>query len=200
MRIPKKFSTSISQVNQSTRKNGVSIGRIFKLIDKRSNYVFSFVAFSLVIIPLPTPPGFSLILALPAIFLTFQICLKGEIYTPKFLSDLKISKKFVRYIDKASRKYLVFIEHLTRKRLKFLASSKITPIYHIIPFVLAISSALPIPFICMLPALGGLLLSAGLIVKDGVFILLSFIVATLGWSLIYLTIKTLFIAKNYLPF
>ena len=90
MRIPKKFSTSISQVNRSTRKNGVSIGRIFKLIDKRSNYVFSFVAFSLVIIPLPTPPGFSLILALPAIFLTFQICLKGEIYTPKFLSDLKL--------------------------------------------------------------------------------------------------------------
>jgi len=198
MRLPKTFSTSISQVNQSTRKNGVSIGRIFKLIDKRSNYVLSFVSFSLVSIPLPTPPGFSVILALPAIFITFQICVKGEVYTPKLLSNLKISKKFVRYIDTASKKYLIFIEKLTRKRLKFLTSQHLTPFYNVILFILALSSAVPIPFICMLPAIGGLLMSAGLIVKDGLFILLSCVVSTVGCSLIYLTIKTLFIAKNYL--
>jgi hypothetical protein len=51
----------------------------------------------------------------------------------------------------------------------------------------------------MVPATAGILLSAGLIVKDGLLTLLALVIGFTGGSLIYLTIKTLSIVKDYLP-
>ena len=197
----KKFSASILRVNNSTRKQGVSLSRLFKLLDKRSNYVLTFVAFFLVVIPLPTPPGFSTILALPSIFITLQICFRHNkrVYVPKCISQCRISKNIIKKIDKSSRRYLMFMEKLTKKRLFFLISPKLQQIYNIILLILAFASATPIPFLCAIPAFAGLLMSAGLIVRDGLLIILSLTLGGVGVSLIYLTIKTLSIFKEYLP-
>ncbi len=200
MRAVKKFSTSISQVNNSTRKKGVSLSRLFKLLDKRSNYILTFVAFFLIIIPLPVLPGFSIILAIPSIFITLQICFFNErVFIPKCISSCRISKNIIRKIDNSSRRYLTFMEKLTKKRLLFFVSPKLQQVYNIILFLFAISSAVPIPFLCMIPAFGGVLMSAGLIVKDGILTVLSLIIGFTGMTLIYLTIKTLVLVKNYLP-
>lgn len=200
MRMVKHFSTSILQANSSTRKQGVSISRLFKLLDKRSNYILTFVAFFLIVIPLPTPPGFSIVLAIPSIFITLQICCSnGRVYLPNRIKSIKISKKMIKKIDKASRKYLDFIEKLTKKRLLFMTSASLMKLYNVILLILAFASAIPIPFICMVPATAGILLSAGLIVKDGLLTLLALVIGFTGGSLIYLTIKTLSIVKDYLP-
>ncbi len=200
MRVPKHFSASISQVNNSTRKQGVSLSRLFKLLDKRSNYVLTFVAFFLVIIPLPMPPGFSTILAIPAIFITLQICFsRKRVLIPKCISGCRISKKIIKKIDVSSRKYLTFVEKLTKKRLLFVVSPKIQHVYNVILLLFALSSAVPIPFLCMIPAIAGVLMSAGMIVKDGILIILSLITGFTGVFLIYLTIKTLVVFKDYLP-
>ena len=200
MRAIKHFATSISQVNYSTRKHGLSVSRLFKLLDKRSNYILTFTSFLILIVPLPTPPGFSIILALPAIFITIQICFRnGNVFLPKYIKELRINKTIIRKIDNASRQYLKFIEKLTRKRLLFLTSRKLLFFYNIILLCLALASAIPVPFVCMIPALAGVLLSAGLIVSDGLLILISFIIGSTGASVIYLTIKTLLVLKEYLP-
>ena len=200
MRAKETFSSSISQVNNSTRRHGVSIGRLFKLLDRRSNYIISFVAFFLIVLPLPTPPGFSIILALPAIFITMQMCYKHErIWLPKILTNIKISKNIVKTIDEVSRKYLEFIEKCTRKRFMFIVSPKLQRLYDILLLIFAICAAVPIPFICMVPAIAGLLLSAGLIVKDGILAIISLFVGLFGISLIYLSIKTFMFVKDYLP-
>lgn len=199
MRSIRRFSTSILQVNNSTRKQGISISRLLKLLDKRSNYILTFVSFFLVTIPLPTPPGFSIFLALPSIFITLQICFcKKGMFLPKWIAKLRINKKIIKKVDSSSRKYLMFMEKLTKKRLSFFVSPKLQKIYNIILLIFAFTSAVPIPFLCMIPAFAGVLMSAGLIVKDGMLVVLSMIVGCIGMSSIYLTIKTLSIVKDYL--
>ena len=199
MRAIQKFSTSISQINNSTRKQGISVSRLFKLLDRRSNYILTFVAFFLVVIPLPTPPGFSTILALPAIFISIQICCFNKVYLPKWLAQIRINKNFIKKIDHASKRYLIIIENLTKQRFSITTSSKLQKIYNVVLLILALASAVPVPFLCMVPASAGVLMSAGLIVKDGLLTVLSLLIGGIGISLIYLTIKTLVLIRDYLP-
>ena len=200
MRAIRCFASSITYVNNSTRKHGLSVSRLFKLLDRRSNYVLTLVAFVLLIIPLPTPPGFSTVLALPAIFITAQLCVRNDkVFLPKCISEMRINKHIVRKLDLASKKYLSIVEKITRKRFRCLVDAKLKLFYNIILFALACSAAVPIPFVCMIPAFAGVLLSSGLIVSDGLLVVISFIVGCTGMSVIYLTIKTLFLFKQYLP-
>lgn len=174
------------------------MSRLFKLLDKRSNYILTFVAFFILILPIPTP-GLSIILALPAIFITAQTCITNQrIWIPQYISQIKISKKIITNIDNISKKYLNFIEKLTRKRLLFLTSQKLNKFYNIYLLILALSSAVPVPVVCQVPAIAGVLLSAGLIVKDGLLVLVSFIIGTTGISLLYATIKAFLFVKDYL--
>ena len=201
MRATNTFSSSISQVNNSVRKKGVSVGRLFKLLDRRSNYIITFVSFWLILLPLPLPPGFTTILALPSIFITMQMCYKHDrIWIPKFISQIHIKKSIIKTIDSISRKYLCFIEKLTRKRMVILVSPKLQKIYDIILLIFALSSAVPVPFLCMIPAVGGILLSAGLIVKDGLITTISLFIGSIGMFIIWEAIKTFIAITDYIPF
>ena len=200
MRQARRFATSVLQVNNSTRKHGISVSRLFKLLDRRSNYILTLTAFLLVVVPLPTPPGFSTILALPSIFITAQICcLNDRVYIPRWLSKIKINKIFIKKIDRASRWYLQYAEKLTKRRFVFFVSPTLHKVYNIVLLFFAFASAIPVPFLCMIPALAGVLMSAGLIVKDGILILAAMLVGCFGSGLIYLTIKTLILLKEYIP-
>lgn len=201
MRATNTFSSSISQVNNSVRKKGVSVGRLFKLLDRRSNYIITFVSFLLVLLPLPLPPGFTTILALPSVFITMQMCYQHDrIWIPKFISQIHIKKSIIKTIDHISRKYLCFMENLTRKRILIMVSPRLQRFYDIVLLLFAISSAIPIPFLCMIPAIGGILLSAGLIVKDGMMTTISLFIGGIGIFAIWTAIKTFIAITNYIPF
>ena len=195
------FATSITRINNSTRDKGISISRLFGIIDRRSNYIISLLSFLLVLMPIPTPPGFSIIFAIPSIFITMQLCCGvKEIYIPKKILNITISKNVIRKIDSSTKKYLYFINRITKQRLSFIMSENTRQIYNIILFVFALMSAVPIPFICMLPALAGALLSISLIIKDGFLTIISFIIGIISSILIWTTIKVVVNIKDYLVF
>ena len=200
MRVGLEFSSIFARINNSTRKRGISLSRLFYLIGRDSYYIATFATFCLVILPLPIPPGCSIILAIPAIFITSQmVCGKKQICIPKFIANFKINKNIVRKIDSVSKAYLTKMESITKRRFIFFVSPKLDKIYNLLLFVLAISSAIPIPFLCMVPATAGVLLSIGLMVKDGLLVVISFIVSLFGISGIWFSIKALLTIKSVLP-
>ena len=195
------FSASFSHINNSTRKRGISINRLFRLLGKRSNYVFVFVSFLIIIVPIPIPPGLSTIIAIPALFITSQIVIgKDKVWIPKWLSEVRISKNVIRTIDKISRKYLNKIDSITQERLTIVVSPNLHKIYDILLLVFALFSAMPVPFLCMIPAFAGALLSIALIVKDGLLTIVGLVTGAVGIVFILLTIKTFVAIKDYLFF
>ncbi len=200
MRVGWEFSSIFSRINNSTRKRGISVSRLFYLIGRDSSYIATFATFCLVILPLPIPPGCSIILAIPAIFITAQmVCGKKQIWIPSFIANFKINKNIVRKIDGVSKAYLIKMESITKRRFVIFVSQRLDKVYNLLLFVMAISSAIPIPFVCMVPAFAGVLLSIGLIVRDGLLVVVSFVVAFFGLSGIWLSIKALLTIKSVLP-
>lgn len=199
-KVSHKITETITQINNSVKKQGISVARLFRLIGRRSYYVLSFLSFLIVLLPIPMPPGFVLVLAIPSVFITAQILYGVDaIYLPKFISNLHISQAVIRKIDTLSKKWLFSVEKITRQRLQFLSSPKVIKVHHIALFMFALGCIIPIPFVCMVPALGGLLLSAGLLIGDGVLILLGWFSGLTGWTLIWSTIKVFISLKNHIP-
>lgn len=197
MRVSEEFSSIFSRVNNSTRKRGISIARLFCLIGGASNYVLTFATFTIIVLPLPLPPGCSTVLAIPAIFITTQIvCETKKIWIPRVISNIRLSKNLIRRIDITSRKYISKADKITKRRLSFLASRKLNRIYNLLLFVLALLSAVPIPFVCVIPAFAGIILSIGLVVKDGLLIVLGLLISFTGMVSVWFTLQALLTIKN----
>ena len=130
-----------------------------------------------------------MILAIPSILFAAQNLYGAEtLYVPKFINEIRVSKNVIRKIDKISRKYFFTIEKITCQRFSFLCGSKTKKIHNIVLLIFAIASAVPIPMLCIIPALGGVLLSIGLVVSDGLLIIISWFVGAVGISLIWTAI------------
>ena len=146
------------------------------------------------------PPGFTMILAIPSILFTAQNLYGSKtIYVPKFINEIRISKNVIRKIDKISRKYVFTIEKITCQRLSFLCSPKIKKVHDIALLIFAIACAVPIPMLCIVPALGGVLLSIGLVVSDGLLVIISWIVGAVGISIIWTAIIAFIKVKDVVP-
>ena len=195
-----RFSNTISQVNGCTRKHGITVRRLFRLIGNRSTYILLFLSFFIVSLPFPMPPGFTMILAIPSILFAAQNLYGVEtLYVPKFINEIRVSKNVIRKIDKISRKYVFTIEKITCQRLSFLCGPKVRKIHDIVLLIFAIASAVPIPMLCIIPALGGVLLSIGLVVSDGLLIIISWLIGTVGISIIWTAIIAFIKVKEVVP-
>ena len=194
------MSLTITQVNSSTRKRGITISRLIKLIGNECNYIFIFLTCMVIALPLPFPPGFSVVLAIPSIILSFQnLFFRKKIFLPRYILKLRISKHFIRNIDKLSKKYLILIEKLTKQRFEFLSKGVFKVINDCLLLIFCIATALPVPFLCMIPSWAGLFLSMGLMIKDGFLIIFSWLVGFTGIHLIYFAVKAILTVKNVVP-
>ena len=195
-----KFSQAVYQIDGITRHRGISINKLFALIGGRSNYILSFFAFLIVSLPIPLPIGFSTILALPAVFIATQILIRNKrIWLPKFIAQLCIGKKFIRSFNEISMKYLLWIENFTQQRLNFITSKYTKKLNDIWLFVFAVFAMIPIPVICIIPAVAGALLSAGLVLKDGLLVIISWIIGLVGIVIISGSVELALRFKDYVP-
>ena len=56
---------------------------------------------------------------------------------------------------------------------------------------------IPIPFICIIPAIAGTLLSAGLVLKDGLLVIISWIIGIIGIAIISGSVELALRFKDY---
>ncbi|ACJ20335.1 exopolysaccharide biosynthesis protein [Coxiella burnetii] len=148
-------------------------------------------------LPFSAIPGVSFIFSIPIAIFAFQMIIAQKaLWLPKFIGERTIPYEKVSKIIHKVSPFLIKIEHLLKPRLYFMTKGFMKIMSGVVLFCLAIFLTLPIPFSNFLFALLIIVISLGLIEKDGLFIILGYIGTAFYISFMYVfifgAIKALF--------
>lgn len=140
-------------------------------------------------IPLPVPPGLTAIPALPLILFSIQM-LRGmdSPWLPKWVGNKKIKRETLALIVEKTAPHLKKAEKLLRPRFSFASSEAGEKIVGFFALLFSLSILIPLPLTNFIPAIGILLMSLGLLSKDGIPIAIGIIVGSMGIALTTLII------------
>jgi hypothetical protein len=197
-----RLSDILRAVAADQNRDRVSVADLFDILSHRA-----FGALMLIFAApnvLPTPPGFSSLLAAPLIVLAAQLALSRPApWLPKLIASRSMPHAdFAAIVDKASP-WLVRAEKLLMPRLSFLTRPPFEQAIAGICLLLAVILFLPIPLGNMMPALAICLFSLGILERDGLAALIATLVAAasvvVAWGVLYALLKaSIFIIRNAL--
>jgi hypothetical protein len=150
---------------------------------------------------LPLPPGTSIIIGAPAIFLAAQLALGRRPWLPSFITVRSMSRRdFAAVVAKAAP-WIARAERLLRPRLSGLSRPPFENVLGVVCVLLTILVFLPIPLSNMLPAFTVCVISLGILERDGAWILAGLVLAVASvaivWGVVYALVKTaLFLLAN----
>jgi len=128
-------------------------------------------------LPLPVA-GFSAIIGIPLMLISGQLFLGFKrVWLPRWIAKRSFKRKFLEQAIYKMLHYLKKIERLVRPRWYFMSSSLVNRFLGLLLLILGIVIALPIPFGNFLPALAVLIISLGIIEKDGLVIAIGVVTA-----------------------
>lgn len=187
-----EFETTSKLLNNIYSKNtndNIKIGVLLQSIDTGG---FALLVLILAIILfLPTPPPSSQICAVMIMFLSLQMIIGlPAVWLPRFITEISIKRKTLAFIVEKSNIFLYRVERFTRRRFTFMNSSIVERIVGVVLFVLSVISLIPIPFISAIPGIAMIMVSFGLLNKDGGITIVGLIIGLIGmmtaWSAVVL--------------
>jgi hypothetical protein len=134
------------------------------------------------ITPIPLP-GLSVPFGLAIALIALRLSLGQRPLLPKSLQRRELPAGFIGKVFTFAEKVLRFLEKFLRPRLTVLTDTPLLQQLHAVLMLVAALSLLlplPIPFTNSFPAWAILLLAAGLLERDGVFILAGYVVFAAG--------------------
>ncbi len=197
-------SSATRLLENVVNSNGSDKLLIKDLIDAMNKVGFGLVmmifAFGLVI---PLPPPFPSIISTPLVLFAIQMILGFQApHLPKRFCNISVKRSTVAMLVKKSMPYIAKIEKFLRPRLLFMNSLIAQRIIGIFIFIFTSFVLLPIPLSNFIPGLGVLIISFGLLSKDGLVIILGIVVGLTGviisLSAVFFGIEALKYVKNLL--
>jgi hypothetical protein len=179
---PRKLSEEFALILREFEVETVTLREVIALLHGRG-----FVLLLLLIaLPFASPvplPGlstpFGLIIALIGVRLAFG----AKPWLPARLLDTRLPPKVFTKVFATTRKIILGFERLLRPRMLWVTGSPLREQLHAIPIVvcaLMLLLPLPIPFSNAIPAWAIMLTCAGLLERDGIFILAGYFTTLLG--------------------
>ncbi len=174
----------------------VSVRDIKNSLGRRS---FGLMLFVLAIpnsLPIVGIPGVSAVTGFPMLLIACQMVLGYEqIWLPKWISRRDFSREgFLKLIEK-TMPWLARVERLLKPRWSWLVKGNVERVLAAVCVLMAFLLILPIPFGNLFPGLSLLLISLGLIERDGVCVASGLIVSVVSvfylQGLIWVGIQTL---------
>jgi hypothetical protein len=174
-------SDFLHNVIRSKRTNRITIDELKISLHERG-FGILLIFFALpVSIPAPYIPGTTTVFAIPLIFLSFQMMLGFDSpWLPKWILKKSIKRSHLGFFVIKSSPILRKIEKLLKPRILFMSSHQGAKAIGLISLISAISIALPLPFTNFVPAIGVLVMSLGLLSRDGLIILIGILISLLG--------------------
>lgn len=162
---PERLSDLMQRLAEATGPT-ISLSEISDAMDQRSLGAFLFV-FSLPSV-IPLPPGATLVLGLPLIFISWQIAIgRTRIWLPRRLSHYRMKQEtFARIVGK-STPWLRRLESLIRPRNWHIGERAGERVFGVYALLLALAVVIPIPFGNWLPAVAIAIMSLAYTERDG---------------------------------
>ncbi len=186
-----KINSTSALINDIYNKNvedNIKVGTLLKSIDSGGfallNLIFS------IILMIPLPPPIAIIAGLIIMFLSFQMIIgMKEVWLPKFITEKSIKRTTLTVIVEKSTIYLYKLERFTRRRFTFVSNPITERIIGAFIFFLAGITLTPIVFANTIPGLAIILISFGMINKDGLMVIIGFIVGIFSIFVVWLMIS-----------
>ncbi|MCH9754138.1 MAG: exopolysaccharide biosynthesis protein [Alphaproteobacteria bacterium] len=175
------FIESLKDVLKSHKSDSITFGDIMAhLKEEGLIFLIAIVSFPTAI-PVPTPPGFTTLFGIPLCVLTIQMIYKLDApWLPKWLANKKVKvSTFKGFIDKAEPMFNKMSGFL-KPRHKHLTTQSMERLVGVLAFICSVSIALPILFGNAVPSAGILVMSVGLLYKDGLTVLIGMITSVIG--------------------
>ncbi len=135
-------------------------------------------------LPLPVPPGINILLASPLILLTAQQALGlKEIWLPQKIRQKSLSaRSLIKMFDKAIP-FVQKIELLAKPRLGFLTQGLTSNLIGLAGLIMALTICIPLPLTNTVPSLGIACMAVGVLIRDGLAVLVGGLIGLLWVSL-----------------
>ncbi|MDB5960889.1 MAG: Exopolysaccharide synthesis ExoD [Massilia sp.] len=184
------LSQLLRQLADDTARERISVGDLLVVLGDRAIGALLFI-FAVPNI-LPAPPGTSVILGAPLVFLAAQLTFGMRPWLPGLISRRSMSRKDFHGMLRRVLPWLERAEKLLLPRISMLALPPSEYIVGLVCLLLATVLVLPIPLGNMLPALSISLLALGLLERDGYAIVsglvaavaAAFVVSGVIWGII----------------
>jgi hypothetical protein len=143
-------------------------------------------AFGIII---PLPPPFPSIISIPLVIFSLQmIAGYSAPKLPKKFANLSVKRSVLATLAQRSGPYISKVERILRPRLLFMTSALGERIVGIFIFLFASFILLPIPLSNFIPGVGILIISFGLIGKDGLVVISGMVVGAAGVAISVTTV------------
>ncbi|MCP5275897.1 MAG: exopolysaccharide biosynthesis protein [Burkholderiales bacterium] len=163
------------------RSETLTVGEIKNSLHERGFGVLLAIAALPLCLPVPVPPGYTTFFSIPLFIFSIQMIIGMQApWLPLWIEKKEIKRTSLEKLIAKASPWLRKIEKRLQPRLTYISVHTWERIIGIFTFVFALSISLPIPLTNFPPGWGILIMSLGLLSKDGITILIGMIVGTIG--------------------
>jgi hypothetical protein len=178
-----RMSAALASAEAAVTDPAITLRALLSMLGEQGLLVFCGVLAAPFLLPL-TVPGMSTVLGLPMLLIGFAVMVSRVPWLPERLLNRSLPAPTVRSVLGRVRGWAERFEHLVRPRLLGLTGGRVVNFINgalVIVAVLLLMAPIPlVPFINSLPALAIILLCFGMAERDGVVILLGYLMTVLS--------------------
>ncbi len=176
-----KVSEILTLFIDTHREEQITVRAMVKAFGERA-FGFLTLVFALIcIIPLPIP-GIHMLLAIPLFYLSLQQMIgRREVWFPDKILDYEIPRKAFEDISQKAIPWIVKVEKYSKPRFEFLTHRWWFCFFGAMIFYITAFLSIPLPLTNLVPAIGICLMALGLLMKDGLTLLVGTMIGVL-WS------------------
>lgn len=179
---PRKLSVELAELRDQAAERAVTLREVIYTLQGRAYLLLVLLLALPFITPVPLP-GLSTPFGLAILLIAARLSLGQKPWLPMKLQRKELPAGFLRKLFAGAERVLRFLEKFLRPRLTLLTDTPRLVQLHavlLLAAALALLLPLPIPFTNSFPAWTILLLAAGLLERDGLFILAGYVVFAAG--------------------
>ena len=179
------------------KKESMTVGEIKNALHERGFGILLAIAAIPICLPVPVPPGYTTIFSIPLFIFSIQMVLGMQVpWLPSWIERKSIKRESLEKIIAKANPWLKKIENRMQPRMTYISVHTWERIIGIFAFVFALSISLPIPMTNFPPGWGILVMSLGLLNRDGVTILIGMIIGTIGIGITMIVLVMLWMGMS----
>ncbi len=169
---PQNLSSLLQNFIDACTNERTSFGNILDAFHERGFGVVLCVFAAPMALPIPVPPGINILLALPLILLTMQQTIgRHTVWLPEKIRAKELKSETLRSLFTNIIPWVKRLEVILRPRLGFMTRGVFSYAIGFAGLIMALSVCVPIPLSNTVPSLGIVLMSLGVIMRDGLAVL-----------------------------